>query len=129
MCLRLSEAWADHAEGKNDEALRLLSAIAEKQQTGVFGANGDLPAREMRADMLLDMHHPEEALSEYQTELRITPNRFDSLYGAGRAAELANQEKTAVKYYWQLVESCTGGASTRPELAHARDFLGKTHSL
>jgi hypothetical protein len=42
-----AEAWADHAEDKNDHAISLLREIAEKQKTGVFGATGDLPAREM----------------------------------------------------------------------------------
>jgi len=43
-----------------------LRGIADKQKTGVFGAIGDLPAREMLADMLLDMKQPEQALVEYE---------------------------------------------------------------
>jgi hypothetical protein len=39
--------------------------------------------------MLLDMNRPEQALVEHEAELEISPNRFNSLYGAGRAAELA----------------------------------------
>ncbi len=120
-----AEAWEDYAEGKGDEGLALLAAIAEKQRTGIFGANGDLPAREMRADMLLGMNRMQQALSEYQAQLKVTPNRFDSLYGAGRAAEIANQKETAANYYGQLLKTCAGGTSTRPELAHARDFLSQ----
>jgi len=32
--------------------------------------------------MLLDMNRPEQALVEYEAELEISPNRFNSLYGA-----------------------------------------------
>ena len=50
----------------DDEALSLLRGIAEKQKAGVFGVMGDLPAREMLADMLLDMKRPVQALVEYE---------------------------------------------------------------
>ena len=32
----------------------------------------------------------EQALAEYKVSLKFFPNRFDSLYGAGQAAELAH---------------------------------------
>jgi tetratricopeptide (TPR) repeat protein len=120
-----AEAWADHAEGKNDVALQLMRGIAEKQTTGVFGAEGDLPAREMLADMLLDMNRPQEALLHYEAELKISPNRFNSLYGAAHAAELLNQNRKAADYYEQLTKVCESGNSTRPELAHARSFVSQ----
>ena len=120
-----AEAWADHAEGNNHEALHLLRGIADKQRSGVFGASGDLPAREMLADMLLDMHRPEQALTEYIAALKINPNRFDSVYGAARAAELAKHPHEAAGYFQQLMNICAGGNSTRPELAYARNFLSQ----
>lgn len=126
-----AEAWADHAEGHNDKALRLLRGIADKQRTGVFGASGDLPAGEMLADMLLEMNRPEEALAQYRKGLEINPNRFDALYGAGRAAEIAKHPKTAAAYFQELVRVCFGSGSKRPELAYATAFpveggLGET---
>jgi len=118
-----AEAWRNHAEGKDDQALSLLRGIADKQKIGVFGATGDLPAREMLADMLLDMKLPEQALREYEAELKIDPGRFDSLYGAGRASELTNQPSKATAYYQQVLKICAGGASTRPELRYVQDFV------
>jgi hypothetical protein len=120
-----AEAWADHAEGHNENGLRLLRAIADKQRNGVFGATGDLPAREMLADMLLETNHPEEALAEYGTTLKINPNRFNSLYGAGRAAEMAKHREEAAGYFQQLVKVCAGSTSTRPELGYAKAFLSQ----
>lgn len=115
-------AWIDHAEGKNDDALRILRSIAAKDN-GLFATDGDAPAHEMMADMLLDMHEPGQALAEYQSELKVSPNRFNSLYGAGLAEELAHQPDLAVTYYRQLLASCEKGHSTRPELIHARQFV------
>ena len=117
-------AWVDHAEGKNDAALQALRSIAEKQE-----ADGDeplaIPAREMLADMLLDMKHSEQALTEYETDLKFNPNRFDGLYGAAHAAELAGKTDAANTYYAKLVEICGGSNSDRPELNHARQLLAK----
>ena len=118
-----AEAWADHAEGKDDAAISLLREVAAKEKTGIFGANGELPAHEMLADMLLDMKKPAEALQEYQAELKINPGRFDSLYGAGRAAEELKMADKVNIYFEQLVKMCDGTTSARPELAHARQTL------
>jgi hypothetical protein len=77
----------------------------------------------MMGDMLLDMNRPEAALEEYEAELKVSPNRFNSVYGAGHAAEIAKLADKAAAYYHQLVDTCTRGDSTRPELSHARQFL------
>ena len=117
-------AWIEHAEGKNDEAANILRTIAEKEE-----AEGDeplaIPAREMLADMLLDMNHPEQALLEYEADLKFNPNRFDGLYGAAHAAEIAGKSAQANTYYAQLVKMCSGSNSERPELQHARTLLAQ----
>jgi len=118
-----AEAWADYAEGKNEDAIRLMRKRADAQVSGVFAAQGDLPAREMLADMLLGTKRPEEALREYDAQLKISPRRFDSLYGAGKAAEIMNKPEKAASYYRQLLEGCENGNSTRSELAHAREVI------
>jgi hypothetical protein len=117
-------AWIAHAEGNNDAALKTLRTIAEKEE-----AEGDeplaMPAREMLADMLLDMNRPQEALAEYETDLKFNPNRFDGLYGAAHAAELAGKNDKANTYYSQLLQVCAGSSSDRPELSHAKQLLAK----
>jgi len=120
-----AHAWLSFAEGKNDEALSLLRPVADKQDA--FGKGEvELPAREMLADMLLEMSRPEEALSEYEKSLKADPNRFNGLFGAGRAAELARQPGKAAGYYAQLLKNCEmQPSSLRPELAHARAFLAE----
>src|ERR1700730_6923778 len=79
-------AWLAHAEGNNDVAIKTLRTIAEKEE-----AEGDdplaIPAREMLADLMLDMNRPEQALAEYEADLKFNPYRFNGLYGAALAAE------------------------------------------
>jgi tetratricopeptide (TPR) repeat protein len=116
------QAWIDHAEGKNDDALALLRPLAEKDH-GLFATDGDVPAHEMIGDMLMDMKRPEQALPEYEAELKVCPNRLNSVYGAGVAAEQTGQRDKATNYYRQLVAACAHGDSVRPELRHAREFL------
>ena len=115
-------AWVAFAEGKNDEAAKIMSAVADKQD--MYGKGEvEIPAREMLADLLLESNHPEPALAEYERSMTIDPNRFNGLYGAARSAELTKQTAKADKYYAQLVKNCEGSQSGRPELARAKEQL------
>ncbi len=117
-------AWLAHAEGNNDEAIKTLRTIAEKEE-----AEGDeplaIPAREMLADLMLDMNRPEQALAEYEADLKFNPNRFNGLYGAALAAEKAAKSDKSNDYYAQLVKICSGSNSDRPELSHAKALLAQ----
>jgi hypothetical protein len=119
-----AEAWVAHAEGKDDDAIKTLRALAEKEESTGEEPEG-IPAREMLADLLLDMKRPEQALTEYEADLKFNPNRFDGLYGAARAAEMAGKSKEASTYYAQLVKVCDGANSDRPELSRAKSLLAK----
>jgi len=121
-------AWVVFAEGKNEEAAEIMRAVADKQDAHGKG-EVEIPAREMLADILLESNHPEQALAEYERSMTIDPNRFNGLYGAARAAELAKQPVTATKYYAQLVKNCAGVTSARPELARAKAQLAEKTSV
>lgn len=112
-------AWLDFVEGENDDALKLLRALADRQDVEGKG-EVELPAREMLADMLLEMGRTEEALTEYERSLKTDPNRFNGLAGAAKAAELAHHTEKAASYYIQLLRNCDNGAhSNRLEFAHS----------
>ena len=113
-------AWLNYAEGKHDAALTAMRTLAEKEEATGGEAGRDIPAREMLADMLLDMKRGDQALAEYKASLKFAPNRFNSLYGAAQAAEIAGQSSEAAKYYSELVKVCEGSSSSRPELAKAK---------
>jgi predicted Zn-dependent protease len=84
-----------------------------------------IPTREMIADILLETKRPQQALAEYQTDLKLNPNRFNGLYGAARAAEEAGKQSEANQYYALLLKECAGSHSTRPELSRAKELLAK----
>jgi tetratricopeptide (TPR) repeat protein len=119
---QLVQAWAAYAAGNSDDAVRLLRAVADDQDK-VGKGETELPAREMLADMLLDLQRPQEALTEYEISLRTDPNRFNGLYGAAQAATLVQQKEKADAYYAQLLKNCAGIRSDRPELAQAKTLL------
>ncbi len=117
-------AWVAHAEGKDDEAIASLRALADK--TDKLGDEPEgIPAREQLADVLLEVKRPQQALAEYQTDLKLNPNRFNGLYGAARAAEAAGNQRDATEYYALLLKICDGSNSTRPELNRARDLVAQ----
>jgi tetratricopeptide (TPR) repeat protein len=119
-----AHAWRAFAEGKNDEALGLLHSVAEKQDAEGKG-EVELPAREMLADMLLEMNRPREALTAYEKSLKTDPNRFNGLYGAARSAVLLHQTQTAAGYSAKLLKNCEGAMPERVELSQAKELSTK----
>jgi tetratricopeptide (TPR) repeat protein len=120
--------WAAFAVGHADEALQHMRDSADLQDK-VGQGEVDIPAREMLADMLLELQRPLEALVEYQRALKQSPNRFNGLFNAGMAAEAAGDRKLAAVHYQALLDSTNGGANTsRPEVAHAKDVVAATLS-
>ena len=119
---QLVQAWAAYAAGNSDDAVRRLRAVADDQDK-VGKAETELPAREMLADMLLELQRPQEALTEYEISLRTDPNRFNGLYGAAQAAAQVQQKEKASTYYSQLLKNCEGIRSDRPELAQAKTLV------
>jgi tetratricopeptide (TPR) repeat protein len=117
-------AWIAHLEGKDDEAVNMLRPLVEKEMDG-FSDTGYLPAQEILADLLFEIHRPQEALAEYQNDLKLNPKRFNALYGAARAAEAAGNQSDASEYYATLLKICEGSSSTRPELSRAKELLAK----
>lgn len=130
---RVASAWLAYAEGKYEEALRLMRAAAELDdatEKHPVTPGTILPAREQLGELLLELKQPLAALQEFETSLRSAPNRFNGLYGAARAAKLAADQKRAKTYYMKLVALCRQADSIRPEIEEAKAFLaGKEERL
>ena len=113
-----AEAWLAFAQGNTEEALNeMRQAVEHQEKNGEEGVG--IPAREMLADMLMELKRPGEALSEYRIVLKNAPNRFDGLLGAARAAEASGEKGDAQAFYAKLTENCPVGAD-RPELVEAK---------
>jgi tetratricopeptide (TPR) repeat protein len=119
-------AWVAFANGDTVEAMKQMRASADLQDK-VGQGEVDIPAREMLGDILLETGHAQSALIEYKRALKLSPNRFNGLYNAGKAAETLSNPGEARGYYASLLKATGNGAhSTRPELQHARDFVATT---
>lgn len=122
------EVWLALAEGREEEALTLMRSAADLEDSGdkpPITPGAVVPARELLGEMLLEVGRPADALAEFEGALEATPNRFRSLYGAARAAELAGEMEHARQYYAQLLEVSRWADSGRPEPAEAKRFLAR----
>ncbi len=120
-------AWLAYQEGKQEEALNIMRRAAELEastEKHPVTPGEVLPARELLADMLLDMGRTREAQAEYEAALERSANRFNSLYGASRAAELGGDKRKAAFYYKKLVEMAANDTD-REQLQQARAFLAE----
>ena len=125
-------AWLAHAEGRNDEALQLLGRAAALEDTTdkhPVTPGAILPAREQLGDLLFELNQPAQALKEFEAVLQSAPRRFNSLYGAARAAEVSGQAKKARTHYASLVAVCQHADHERAELQAARAFLARPQRI
>jgi tetratricopeptide (TPR) repeat protein len=125
---RAAAAWLAKVEGKSEDALRLMRSAADLEDSTdkhPVTPGAVLPAREMLGDLLLELSQPAEALREYERSLADSPNRFNGLSGAARAAKLAGDRLKARRYYQKLVATCARGDDGRADLQRAREFLRK----
>src|SRR5437660_348054 len=124
----VASAWLARAEGRTEEALALLRAAAEREDATEKHpvTPGPLaPARELLAEMLLEANEPVKALQEFESSMRVEPNRFRGPAGAARAAEPAGDRTKARGYAAQPAAPGQQADSERPELARAKALLEK----
>ena len=113
-------AWIAFAENNPSEALKRMGEAADLQDK-VGQGEVDIPAREMLADILLELGRPQDALAEYKKALALSPNRFNGLFNAGKAAEEVGDAPQAQRYYATLLKITDNGSqSARPEFDHVR---------
>jgi hypothetical protein len=125
---RAVAGWIAQAEGRNEQALALMRQAADLEdgtEKHPVTPGALLPAREMLADLLLEVGQPVSALAEFERSHRNDPNRFRGIYGAARAAEAAGDRDKARSYYTKLLALADKGDTERPELEQARTYVGK----
>jgi tetratricopeptide (TPR) repeat protein len=123
-----AEAWLANAEGKPDEAIRLMRAAADLDdatEKHPVTPGSILPAREQLGELLLDLGRPSEALVEYETSLKRAPRRLAGLYGAAKAAKLAGDNGKAANYFSELAEVTKAGDGELLEVKEAKAFAAE----
>jgi hypothetical protein len=115
-------AWSALAAGAKEEALRQMESAAEIEDSTEKSAitPGPLsPARELVGEMLLVMNEPARALQQFEATLKKEPGRFNSLYGAARAAQLSGSADTSQMYFRELLRVCAH--SDKPERSELKE--------
>src|SRR2546428_13998799 len=85
------------------------------------------PARELLAEMLLQMNEPARGLREFATTLRKEPNRFRAVAGAAKAAAASGNRVAARTFSDQLLKICAKADTPgRPELQLARQSVTRS---
>jgi len=100
-------AWLTYNQGLQTQGLNVMKKAADLESTTdkhPITPGEILPARELYGDMLFESKSYADALKQYEKALIRSPNRFNSLYGAARAAELAGDVGKAQWYYSKFVE-------------------------
>lgn len=121
-----ASGWHARAEGKNDEALKLMRAAADLEDTTekhVSMENRLYPMREMLGDLLLETGQPALALQAYEASLHAAPNRLRGFYSAAKAAKAAGDSAKARDYFEKLAALARSADPERVEVQEAKAFL------
>jgi hypothetical protein len=125
---QVASAWALHAEGKHDDALKAMSAAADaedKTEKHPVTPGVPKPARELYGVMLLERGMAKEALAAFEATLKKEPNRLGAYVGAAAAAEKSGDKAKARDYHKKIVAMAGDADNTRTEVADARASLKK----
>ena len=121
-----ASAWIALAENNSNRAIVLMRNAADledRSEKHIAMENRLSPMRELLGELLLEVKKPSDALREFERSLRVVPNRFRSLAGAGQAAAESGKKKSAESYYRQLLSTVADGETERSALHTARSFM------
>ena len=121
-----ASAWIALAENNSNRAIVLMRNAADledRSEKHIAMENRLSPMRELLGELLLEAKKPADALREFERSLRVVPNRFRSLAGAGQAAAESGKKKSAESYYRQLLSTVADGETERSALHTARSFM------
>jgi len=123
-----ASAWIALAENNSTQAISLMQNAADREdrtEKHIAMENRLSPMRELLGELLLAADKPAEALREFERSLKVVPNRFRSVAGAGHAAAQTGNRRLAQSYFNQLLSLAANADSERPALSAARTFLQK----
>ncbi len=122
------QAWLEYRKGDKNKALTMMREAADKEDAldkHPVTPGAVLPARELLGDMLLLSKKPAEALQAYEASLKVSPKRYNSLYGAALAAEKAKDKQKARVYYLELLETAPEADNDRESWVMAKKQVAR----
>lgn len=125
---KVVKAWEIYSSGDKENAVKLMIIAANMEdasEKNPVTPGQLLPVREMLGDLYLELDNPREALIQYEKSLVNCPNRFNSIFGAGKSAELIGDKNKTKNYYTTLLENCKTSDLSRERLKHASDVVSE----
>ena len=120
---KVVKAWELYTQNEMEKSLEMMIVAADLEdatEKNPVTPGALLPAREMLGDLYMELNRPKDALIQYELSLKKNPNRFNSLFGAGRSAELIGDKKKTEYYYNRLLK--LNNSSTRQQIVHAKSL-------
>ncbi|HYC85559.1 MAG TPA: tetratricopeptide repeat protein [Chryseosolibacter sp.] len=124
--IKTSQAWIEFVTGNKATAVSLMNTAAEmedKTEKHPVTPGEVVPARELLADMYMEMKEYDKAFAAYELDLKRHAGRFNGLFGAALAAERTGNQPKAHAYYTQLVSLANSSGKKRPEVLAAEKYL------
>ena len=121
-------AWLTYNQGLQTQGLNVMKKAADLESTTdkhPITPGEILPARELYGDMLFESKSYADALKQYEKALIRSPNRLNSLYGAGHSAELSGDIGKARYYYSKLVELTSDADIKMDKVERAKNCLAQ----
>jgi tetratricopeptide (TPR) repeat protein len=118
--------WLAQTEGRHVDALAALrQAVDLEASTDKESVTpGEvLPAGELLGELLNEQNLPRDALAAFETQLAVSPNRFNGLYGAARSAQMAGEPAAATRHYRKLLAVTINADPDNPRVEEAKAFL------
>jgi tetratricopeptide (TPR) repeat protein len=121
-----ASGWLAFREGRKDEglaALRRATALESTTDKEAVTPGEVMPAGELLGELLGEMGQPREALAAFEEVLRVSPNRFNALFGAAQSAEQAGDTAKASDYFRQLLAVASAADAGNERLARAEAYV------
>jgi hypothetical protein len=123
-----AQAWLAHGRGDRAEAVKLMRAAADLEDSSekhVAMENRLYPMRELLADLLMEQGEAAAALIEYETSMKNAPERLRGFYGAARAAAATGDNEKSAGYFGRLARLTRNADGDRAEIREAKHFIAR----
>jgi tetratricopeptide (TPR) repeat protein len=124
--LTAGEAWIAFMNGRNDEAIRMMTKAADLEdatEKHSVTPGEVVPARELLGDLYIQMGDYKKAREAYENDLERHAGRFNGYYGAALASYKLKDMDNARKNYQELLKLSRQSGMQRPILTEAESIL------
>jgi tetratricopeptide (TPR) repeat protein len=121
-----ARAWLAQGQGNADEALKLMAAAADLEDSTekhVAMENRLYPMRELLGDLLMIQGQPGAALLAYEQSMQAARERLRGYYGAAKAAAASGEKDKAASYFRKLAKLTRNADGERAELKEMKLYL------